>query len=488
MLNAALSLATAALVVVSFPSLDQSWLAAVALVPLLVAAARERFALRRFLLGYAAGVVYWFATCYWIQFVLEFHGGMGKFGSWGSFALFCLAKAAHLGLFAMLAGVVIGRWYAIPAVAAIWVAIERTHGPLGFAWHALGNAGIDMSVPLRVAPFTGVYGLSFIFVMMSAALALVILRRSRRELAWLLALPLLYLLPPLPEARRGSEAVVLLQPNISQTEEFTRESFDAMVERLSYTSLRAALGVGDPATLIIWPEVPAPFHFDRDHRFRAGIIDLARLSRSFVLAGVVAHTPAGEPLNSAVLLDPAGNYVDRYDKMFLVPFGEFVPPLFGFVNRITHEAGDFAPGKRLVVFPVRRRGVGTFICYEAVFPHLVRRFADAGAQVLVNISNDGYFGRTAARQQHLKIVRMRAVENRRWILRSTNDGITAVIDPAGRVLERLPPFEPAALRTGFSYESKQTVYTRHGDWFVWLCAIIGAAALVACQFPRYRPG
>jgi apolipoprotein N-acyltransferase len=280
---------------------------------------------------------------------------------------------------------------------------------------------------------------------------------------------------------------VLLQPNISQTEEFSPESLDAMLGRLSYVSLRAALSAGgNPPTMIVWPEVPAPFHFDRDHRFRAELIDVARVSRAYLLAGVVAHTPAGEPLNSAVLLDPAGNFVDRYDKMFLVPFGEFVPPLFGFVNRITNEAGDFEAGKRLVVFPVRRRGVGTFICYESVFPHLVRRFAEAGAQVFVNISNDGYFGRSAAREQHLKIVRMRAIENRRWILRPTNDGLTVVIDPAGRVIERQAPFERAALRGHFSYETGLTVYTRYGDWFVWLCALIAVAALIGTQAPRYR--
>ena len=149
------------------------------------------------------------------------------------------------------------------------------------------------------------------------------------------------------------------------------------------------------------------------------------------LFGAVGFTPQREPLNSAVMLDSSGKIVDRYDKINLVPFGEFIPPMFGWVNRITKEIGDFVPGERVVVFPLDGHNLGAFICYESVFPDLVRQFVHAGAEVLVNLSNDGYFGHSAAHQQHLEIVRMRAAENRRWILRATNDGITAAIDPAG---------------------------------------------------------
>jgi apolipoprotein N-acyltransferase len=165
--------------------------------------------------------------------------------------------------------------------------------------------------------------------------------------------------------------------------------------------------------------------------------------------------------------------VDRYDKIHLVPFGEFVPPLFGWVNRVTGEAGDFAPGNRIVVFPVRDHKLGAFICYESAFPHLVRQFARNGAEALFNLSNDGYFGRSAAREQHLKLVRMRAIENRRWIVRATNDGITAVVDPSGRITERLAPYKEAAARAGFSFLSQTTFYTSHGDWFAWACLAIG---------------
>jgi apolipoprotein N-acyltransferase len=483
-LNVLLALFTAALLISTFPGIDIVLFATVALAPLLVAVAREPRNGRRFLLGWGAGIVYWFGVCYWIQFVLEVHGGMGAFGSWGAFLLFCLAKAIHLGVFSLAAGPLMRRWYAVPAVSALWVAIEATHGPLGFAWQALGNAGIDMSVPMRLAPITGVYGLSFVFVLMNTALALVALRRKRRELLWLAPMPLLYLLPALPDAQPGAERAVLVQANVSESADWTRNSLSEAQERLAYTSLQAALNAGRPAPkLLVWPEVPAPFYFYGDAQFRDQTIDLARLTRTWFLFGTVAHTPSGAPLNSAVFLGPNGQYAGRYDKIYLVPFGEFVPPFFDFVNRITSEAGDFAPGKELVVFHADGHRIASFICYEAVFPHLVRRFAAAGAEVLVNISNDGYFGRSAARDQHLKIVRMRAAENRRWILRATNNGVTAVIDPAGRILDRLPSYEQATMVASYSYIAERTPYTRFGDWLAWLCAAIALLTLLCSLRP-----
>jgi len=171
--------------------------------------------------------------------------------------------------------------------------------------------------------------------------------------------------------------------------------------------------------------------------------------------------------------------------MFLVPFGEYVPSLFSFVNQVTDEAGAYRPGARLVLMPIQGRLAGTFICYEAaVGPH-VRAFAKAGAEVFVNISNDGYFFRTQAREQHLQLARMRAVENRRWLLRSTNNGITVSIDPAGTVREQIAGFSVSSLRAGYGYVSGQTVFTAFGDWFLWLGALIVAVGLVASQWPHY---
>ena len=478
-MNWLLALASAALLILSFPRFDVVWLAPVALAPLLVAVAREPSPLRRFLLGWAAGIVYWFGVCYWIQFVLAVHGGLGQAAGWAVFLLFCLAKGLHQAVFALLAGILMRRWWAVPAVAALWVAIESTNGALGFAWLALGNAGIDMGIPMRLAPITGVWGISLIFAMMGTALALALLRRPRLELLWLLVVPFVALLPPLPDARRGRETAVLVQPNVDETEEWTRRSLEDRVNRLAMLSLRGAVTATDqPPSLIVWPEVPAPFYYEEDAFFRGTIDRLARSAHAWVLLGVVGHAPGG-PLNSALLVSPEGIPVSRYDKVNLVPFGEFVPWPFGFAKKISTEIGDFIPGRRVVVSSVDGHKIGAFICYESVFPNFVRQFARNGAEVLFNLSNDGYFGKSAARRQHLEIVRMRAAENRRWILRATNDGITAVIDPAGRLRGTLPPYTEATSYSGFTYFADQTAYTRWGDWFAYLCGMLALVALLA---------
>lgn len=486
--NILLSLAAALLLILAFPRFSLAFLAPIALAPLMVAAAREPRPGRRFLAGWIAGVVYWFGVCYWIQFVLAYHGGLGEAGGWAVFLLFCIIKAIHMGAFTLAAGVLVRGWWAVPAVAALWVAIEWTHNYLGFAWLALGNAAVGMSVPMRLAPYTGVYGVSFVFAMLGTALALAAMRRPRLEMAWLAPLPFLVILPELPKPEAARVAAVLVQPNIAMEREWTPESVDEMHRDLVTLSLKAAATAppGKEPSIILWPEVPAPLYYENDPRFRERLHNLAREARAHVLAGVVAFVEGGAPLNSAQLVSPDGAAVSRYDKMNLVPFGEFVPWPFGAVaQKISTEVGDFVPGGRLVVSPVGRHRIAAFICYESVFPHFVRRFAAEGAEVLFNLSNDGYFGRSAAREQHLDIARMRAVENRRWILRATNDGRTATIDPAGRIRAQLPPYIEAAQRTGFTYVSEQTFYTRVGDWFPILCGA-GTVAFLALALGRRR--
>ncbi|HEX3745188.1 MAG TPA: apolipoprotein N-acyltransferase [Bryobacteraceae bacterium] len=485
MLNLLLALLSAVLLIVSFPRLNLVWFAPLALTPLLIALARERRHGRRFLIGWACGAVYWCGVCYWVEIVLAVHGDMGKPVAWAMFVLFCIAKALHMGIFALLAGILMRRWWAAPAVAAWWVTVEATHGSLGFAWLALGNAGIDMGVPLRLAPYTGVYGLSFVFALMSAGLALAILRRPRRELLWLTPLFLLPLLPAMPPGVPGQDAALLVQSNISETQEWTPQTLVQTVREQAALTLRGALQPGLPRpTIIAWPEVPAPYYYEEDAGFRDYMNNLARMTQAYILFGTVAHTAKGAPLNSAQLVSPLGEPVTRYDKVNLVPFGEFVPWPFNFVaDKVSSEVGDFEAGHRVVVSPVGKHQMGAFICYESVFPNFVRKFAAGGAEVLFNLSNDGWFGQSAARPQHLQLVRMRAAENRRWILRSTNDGITAVVDPGGRVRGNLAPNTRTALYANFDYISERTVYTRFGDWFAVLCLIVATLSAVASALP-----
>lgn len=497
LINIGLSLASALILVSLFPPFGASWLAPIALSPVLIACGREPSWKTRWFIGWTPGFVFWCAMCPWIQFVLEEHGGMGRYGSWGGFALFGLYKGLPMAVFAVLAGFLMDRWWMLPAAAALWTGIERLHGYMGFTWLHLGNAGMGMPLPMRLAPVTGVYGLSFVFAMLGCAVAVVALRRPRRELAWLAVLAALLFFPRAPRRTEGAHKALVVQPNIDTELQWTRDVLDLTEQKLALLSRQP------DADLIVWPEVPAPFYTD-DPRFLAYLGQVARDGQADFLAGVVAYTPSRQPLNSAILLSPTGEMVGRYDKINLVPFGEFIPPLFEWVNRISHEIGDFVPGNRVVVFPLSAPSdspagaqsashrAGAFICYESAFPDLVRKFTRAGAEVLINISNDGYFGHSAAHDQHLLIARMRAAENHRWLIRATNDGITAAIDPAGRVIARLKTFEQTSALMPFDYSNEETPYTRYGDWFAWTCLAVGLAlsgfgAMSAGSPARPRP-
>jgi apolipoprotein N-acyltransferase len=307
--------------------------------------------------------------------------------------------------------------------------------------------------------------------MLSAALALGLLGRPRQHLAPLLALPLLFILPAIPQSFVADQQAAVVQPNLDTEFEWTPGTLQAEESRLLLLSRLA------PAPLVIWPELPAPLYFYSDPAFHRDAEEIA-VQHGYFLFGTVTMNSQGEPLNSAVMLGPQGQEIGHYDQIFLVPFGEFTPPLFSWVNRITHESGDFVPGSRVQITKMGNHRVGVFICYESAFPHLVRQFSKDGADVFVNISNDGYFGHSEARQQHLLLVRMRAVENRRFIVRATNDGITAVINPAGRVIKELPPYETLASPVRYGTVSQTTFYAEHGDWFAWGCLALGVTLAV----------
>ena len=392
-----IGLFTAVLLVLAFPKFNLTFLAPFALIPLLFALSREPRPLRRFGIGYATGFIYWFGVCYWIQSTLAEHGGMSKAESWALFILFCLAKAIQMGIFAWLAGFLTGPWWGAPAIAALWTFFEWTHNYTGFTWLVLGNAAIGWSVLPRLAPWTGVWGITFALALISATFSL----PTKKSLALCSPLLLLFLLPPLPTPAPTASALAV-QPNLPDDFPWSTDSLRALERHLAELSSPPS-----PVAIVVWPEVPAPI-YDYDPNLPA----IAKLTGTELLAGVVSHTDRGAPLNSALSISKDGRFLSRYDKVNLVPFGEFVPwPFGGITQKVSAEAGDFAPGTR----PIVSGGIGTFICYESVFPNYIREFPSAGATVLFNLSNDSWFGTTAARYQHLEIVRMRAAENARWM-------------------------------------------------------------------------
>jgi apolipoprotein N-acyltransferase len=486
LLNYALALLSGVLLFLVHPRFDLAFLAPVAIAPLLYALSREWVPKHRFFLGYVTGVTFWAGVNYWIEFVIAQHGGLGHFGGTLVWILFCLAKGLYLGVFGLLAGVLIQKRYAVLAIPALWTGIERVPGPFFYTWLTLGNAGIDMAVPMRLAPYTGVYGLSFLFALFGTAIAWIALRRPRKDLVWLGLVVILALLPRLAAPTEPTRSAVTVQPNVEERDNWTRPEVDSLHQRLEILTLQAGLSRPTP-DVVLWPEMPAPMYYFQDTRLRDRVHTAARTLHSSFIIGTVGQENQYRIRNSAVQVSPSGEFKGRYDKIFLVPFGEFIPfPFQGLVQKITNEIGDFEPGERVSVFDLGTHKLGAFICYESAIPHLVRQFPAAGAAVLVNLTNDGYFGKTAAREQHLSLVRMRAAENQRWIIRSTNDGVTASIDPAGRVWQTLKAQVETSDRLRFNYITETTAYSRHGDIFAWTCLVVAIGFLVWSQVPTFE--
>jgi apolipoprotein N-acyltransferase len=239
--------------------------------------------------------------------------------------------------------------------------------------------------------------------------------------------------------------------------------------------------------LIVWPESPAPFQTN-DHAFREAMSQLARDSRAWMMIGSIGVDNPQTVFNSASLISPTGEWTARYSKIHLVPFGEYVPfaSVFSFAGGLTEAVGNFTPGSLHEPLQAGDQRLGIFICYESIFPNEVRQLVAQGADVLVNISNDGWYGDSGAWAQHLDQARMRAIENNRWLLRDTNTGLTASIDPYGRVVSNLERHTRAALAAPYALTKVTTFYSRHGDWFAFPCAIISMGALLVRFTPQRK--
>jgi apolipoprotein N-acyltransferase len=495
------SLISGVLLFVCFPLPDWNLLVWVACLPLVLALVSERRLVHGFFLGYVSGAVFLAGSCYWFVYVMERHGGLGPALAAAVLLLFVLVFSAFFGGFGLVtAGVArSSRGWALALSPFLWVSMEiaRTYLITGFPWDLLGYAVQSVGLQ-RVASVAGVYGLSFIAATSSALLAWVVLapREPRATGAlgsWLCLLVIanwVFTPSPLPP---GSVQAFLVQPDVpldvAALEQWAPWRNPAQLERLVNMTLESRLHAGGNSStppLLIWSENPAPFYWDRDPIFHAAVVKMARDAQADVVMGTVTFMPqdGGRPRNSAIVLNPEGRELLQYDKIHLVPFGEYVPDWAfpGKIGKITMEVGDFVPGSNYSVARMPEGAVGVFICYEAIFPQLVRRIAGRGATVLVTISDDTWFGNSSAAYQHLEMARLRAIENGRYLLRATNDGITAVIDPYGRVLERLPMHQALVLAGRFDYRTAPTFYTAHGDVFAWACVVLAVVGVLAIGF------
>ena len=530
-----LVLLSAALQIVIFPLPNLYFLGWAAVAPLLIALLRAREPdtlqlqagikllpakpAQAFLLAYVSGILWYAGTCYWIYNTMRQYGGVGTPAALGLLFLFCLYLAIYHGIFGLLISLLANGGKgtnrfsrrALLLAAPAWVAVELARTLItGFPWDLLGITQVD-NIPLaHVATLTGVYGLSFEIMVVNTALAAAFVIRSERGqrskrmpllLATAAAIVVLQsgrlITPPVLTT---DHAARLVQQNIPvlQGSEWTKEYFEGTLHDLTAISLSAPSPNQSSASsarpdLIVWPESPAPF-YGNDPTFRETVSNLARASQSWMLVGNLGMRNAGETpehatrlYNSASLVSPGGEWLGRYDKMHLVPFGEYVPfkRVFGFAGGLTQEVGDFSPGTSRAPLQAGSK-LGVFICYESIFPDEIRQLAANGAQVFVNVSNDGWYGDSGAYAQHLKQARMRAVENDRWLLRDTNTGVTSSIDPYGRVVSSLPRKVRAALDAPYALTNVTTFYTRHGDWFAYLCAIISVAGVLLSFRSRTR--
>lgn len=509
-----LALSSSVLQILIFPRPGLSFLCWVALAPLIYAILRARevdatlllesqspsFLMpatvkQGFLLGWVNGIVWYMGTCYWVFHVMHLYGRLNSPISFVLLVLFSLYLGLHHGLFgAMLAWAAQARAgfsrRALVLAPFLWVSVELFRAyVVGFPWDLLGTTQVD-NVPLaRIASVTGVYGISFEIALVNTALAAgFLIHRSKRKPVLALAIMAAVVLQAeqLVEIEPSStdSRATLVQQNIPILEgSWSLEYYEKTLHDLAAMSVPKQ-GAQAPR-LIVWPESPAPF-FLNDSRFVQTIGQVAQQSNTFVLAGSLgvpeskSSTPAADLIfNSAALVSPQGAITARYDKVHLVPFGEYVPfrQVLSFAKSLTEEVGNFTSGNDRTPLVLDGHKVAAFICYESIFPGEVREFAQHGAEVFVNISNDGWFGETGAPWQHLNMARMRAIENNRWVLRSTNTGVTATIDPMGRVVDQAPRNVRIALDVPYGRISETTFYTRNGDWFPILCAIISIIGL-----------
>lgn len=492
------------LLVLAFPSFDIWPLAFVVLVPWLarIPGQSPRTA---GLGGLVAGMAFFLGSLWWVAGTMVRYGALPAPLALPVAIAVLAALALYLGLYVAAFSALLA-WLRptsgpafVLAAASLWVALEylRTHLLTGFPWNLLGYSQYRNFALLPVATITGVYGLSFLVMATNAALAWALRHWGRwaetgRAVGVVAALAVLALVPGrwMPAARpKPAVPVTIIQGNIAQELKWDPARQNETLR--TYRRLTQAAAVEGQPALIVWPETAVPFPFEADPR-REAVLDVARAVRVPLLVGAPrVDRAAGRVFNSAFLIDPTGRVADRYDKVHLVPFGEYVPlrRVFFFADWfVAGGIGEFAAGTRQTLFESPAGRFGVTICYEAIFPDLVRRAFAAGADFLVNLTNDAWFGRTPAPYQHLAMATVRAVENGAYVVRAANTGISAIIAPDGRILRASGLFTQEALAGLVAPRRGTTFYTRYGDVFAAGALLVTFLGVVGVGVTRARSG
>jgi apolipoprotein N-acyltransferase len=511
----ALAVASGLLLPFCFPRFDVGLLAWVALIPLHIALDGLRRS-QAFWLGWLSGMIGFTGIMAWVVTAMHTYGKVPLVISYA----ILLLLTAYLGFFVAIysAGLAWFRTlvprYGLFAAPCLWVTLElvRTHLLSGLPWSLLGYSQYRQLDLIQIADHLGVYGVSFLIILANVALAelylwLMPLFRGFRpaRLPWelvttsamLIGLSWAYSTSLIAsegiQRPKTTVQVGVVQPNIDQAMKWDQAFREETLRR--YDQLTASLGYG--SDLVIWPEAATPFVYEREPVYQLKLMAMANRAAAPLLFGspAIRFNADRKPylLNSAYLLSPDGQLLGRYDKQHLVPFGEYIPlksSVLFFLDKLVEGIGDFqaGPGPTILSFEQKASHEGTaprpvkfgvVICYEVIFPDLVRRMAASGAEFLVTITNDAWFGDSSAPSQHFSMVVFRSVENHLAFARAANTGISGFIDPFGRIIEASPIFTQTALQATIPVRQPYTFYSRHGDVFAYGCMII---SVLLCLF------
>jgi apolipoprotein N-acyltransferase len=501
-LNLFLSALSGVLLALSFPRFGSPAFAWIALVPLLVALTGWRGQAgvfpglkpsRAFLLGLVSGLLYFAGTLYWTGTVVATFGGLAT-----PVAIFAmLLLACYLALYPAFTALMTSRLVARVGLAgllvapAAWVATEYLRGVLfgGFPWVPLGNSQVTTLPVAQLASAFGVYGLSALVALVNAGIAFALLSQGRARVAAIASTALLVVAVSGWGAWRIRDGgltrsgtplrVALVQGNIDQADKW-RASEARRIFTTYLAMTRDAVKRG--AQYVIWPESSTPFMFEEDPLGGQAVRDLARETGVPILFGSdqIERGPVPRMYNAAFLVGPDGATAGVYRKMHLVPFGEYIPgkQLLTFVSPLVDSLAEFAPGAANVTLPVGGRLTSTAICYEVVYPSLIRESVNQGSELLTTITNDGWYGGSSAPYQHFAMASMRAIEQGRYLARAANTGISGIVDPYGRVVEQSALFEQVSVVNDVRLLTARTLYSRIGDVIAYAALAVTALALV----------
>lgn len=482
------------LLILSFPNFDFEFLAWFALVPLFYAI-EGKSPWKGFWVGFSTGFISFLGILYWIIVAVHNYGNVPLILSILVLLFLVGYLSLYIATFAFLYRLIQIRLglQTILLAPLLWASLEylRSFFLTGFPWASLAYSQYINLPIIQLSEVTGIYGLSFIILLVNACLYMTLHQWSKktfplREVAVTVLLLLGFLIygywriEIIDRQALQSPAlkIGLVQGNIDQSikwdESFQKETMK-IYERLSYK-------VADKKPdLIIWPETATPFFFQDAKEFQPIVLDIPNKTGAYLLFGTPSYKIERGKIhhyNSALLLSPSGEVKGKYDKIHLVPYGEYVP-LGDYISlgSLGEGIGNFKPGKEIFNFTLPQGKFGVLICFEIIFPDLCRRFVKEGADFLVTITNDAWFGRTSAPRQHLTIATFRAVENRVFIARAANTGISALIDPVGRIFKQGGIFTEEAMNGTIGLSKEKTFYTLYGDVFVWLCSGISMVLL-----------